>query len=211
MIILLLGPPGSGKGTQGERIAAALKLPRLATGDLLRAAVAAGTPRGLEARQFMDRGDLVPDSVILGVIQEEMARPSAADGAVLDGVVRTIPQAEGLARVLAELGRKLEVVLLFEVDSDELVARLSGRTVCEKCQTPYSGREPGSSCDKCGGRLVRRADDEPAAVRRRLVVYQEQTAPVIDWYERNGATIKRVDAKGPVDDITRRALDGLKS
>jgi adenylate kinase len=206
MIVLLLGPPGAGKGTQGERIASALQVPKLATGDVLRAAVRAGTPRGLEAKRAMDRGDLVPDEVILGIIKEELASPSAAKGVILDGVVRTIPQAEGLVNVLRELGRTLDAVLLFEVDAEELVSRLSGRTVCEKCQTPYTGREVGSTCEKCGGRLVRRADDDPEAVRRRLVVYDEQTAPVIRWYEQHGVAVRRVDAKGDIDDITARSL-----
>jgi adenylate kinase len=209
MIVLLLGPPGAGKGTQGERIAAALHVPKLATGDVLRAAVHAGTPRGLEAKRAMDRGDLVPDDVILGIIKEELARPDAANGVVLDGVVRTIPQAEGLTRVLRELGRQLDAILLFDVDADELVARLSGRTVCESCQTPYTGREVGSVCDKCGGRLVRRADDDPAAVRRRLVVYEQQTAPVIEWYRQHGSAIHSVNAIGDVHDITERSLAAL--
>ncbi len=211
MIVLLLGPPGAGKGTQGERIAAALRLPKLATGDVLRAAVRAGTPRGLEAKEAMDRGDLVPDEVILGIMKEELGSPSAAAGVVLDGVVRTIPQASGLARVLSELGRRLYAVLLFDVDADELVARLGGRTVCENCQTPYTGRAEGSACDKCGGRLVRRADDDPAAVRRRLEVYDEQTAPVIKWYRESGVPLKRIVAKGTVDEVTARALAALKS
>jgi adenylate kinase len=209
MIVLLLGPPGAGKGTQGERIAAALRVPKLATGDVLRAAVNAGTPRGLEAKRYMERGDLVPDEVILGVIKEELSRPEFAPGVVLDGVVRTTPQAQGLQRALAELGRQLDAVLLFEVDAEELISRLSGRTVCEKCQTPYTGREAGSVCDKCGGRLVRRADDDPIAVRRRLVVYEEQTSPVVKWYETSSVPVHRVDAKGSIDDITARALAGL--
>jgi adenylate kinase len=210
MIVLLLGPPGAGKGTQGERIAESLGVPKLATGDVLRDAVKAGSPLGLEARAFMDRGDLVPDGVILGIVKEELARPSAANGVVLDGVVRTTPQAEGLAKVLRELGRKLDAVLLFDVDAEELVARLSGRTVCSECQTPYTARAAGSSCDRCGGVLVRRADDEPDAIRRRLLVYGEQTAPVIDWYMRNGVPVRRIDAKGTVDEVTVRALEGLK-
>jgi adenylate kinase len=209
MIVLLLGPPGAGKGTQGERIAAALRVPKLATGDVLRAAVNAGTPRGLEAKRYMERGDLVPDEVILGVIKEELSRPEFAPGVVLDGVVRTTPQAQGLQRALAELGRQLDAVLLFEVDAEELISRLSGRTVCEKCQTPYTGRDAGSVCDKCGGRLVRRADDDPIAVRRRLVVYEEQTSPVVKWYETSSVPVHRVDAKGSIDDITARALAGL--
>src|SRR6185437_4645719 len=193
-------------------IAHTLHIPKRATGDVLREAVRQGTPQGLEAKRFMDRGDLVPDSVILGIMKEALARPAAANGVVLDGVVRTVPQAEGLARVLGELGRRLDVVLLFDVDEEELVRRLSTRTVCEKCQTPYTGREPGSTCDKCGGKLVRRTDDEPDAVRTRMRAYREQTAPVIEWYRarareaalrgQNAARVVSVDAIGAVDDVS---------
>jgi len=209
MNIVLLGPPGAGKGTQGERLAQALGIPKLATGDVLRAAVRDGTPRGLEAKGYMDRGDLVPDEVILGIMKEALARPVSANGVVLDGVVRTVPQAEGLTRVLRELGRRVDVVLRFDVDEEELVRRLGSRTVCEQCQTPYTGREPGAGCDKCGGRLVRRRDDEPDAIRTRMRAYQEQTAPVIAWYERaaaqpDGPRLVPVQAEGTVEDVAER-------
>ena len=134
---------------------------------------------------------------------------STARGAILDGVVRTEAQAAGLERVLDELGRKLDAVLMFEVPDEELVKRLSGRTVCESCQTPYTGREPGSKCDKCGGTLVRRKDDEPEAIRNRLGVYQRQTAPVIDWYKSDGARLISINAVGSTDDVLRRALVAL--
>jgi adenylate kinase len=209
MNIVLLGPPGAGKGTQGERIAQRLGIPKLATGDVLRAAVRDGTEQGLKAKSFMDRGDLVPDSVILEIMRDALARPESAGGVILDGVVRTVPQAEGLERVLGELGRKLDAVLLFDVDEDELVRRLSARTVCENCQTPYTGREPGSRCEKCGGRLVRRADDEPEAVRNRLAVYHRQTAPVLEWYERKKA-VRHIPAAGPVDEIQKRVRKALE-
>lgn len=210
MIIVLLGPPGAGKGTQGERIAERLGIPKIATGDVLRAALRDGTKLGLEAKAFMDRGDLVPDRVILGIMKEAMNSPSAAKGAILDGVVRTVPQAEGLGLMLAELGKKVHAVLLFKVDDDELVGRLSGRTVCEKCQTPYSGKEPGAECAKCGGKLVRRKDDEPEAIRNRLSVYRTQTEPVIDWYKKNDGKILEIDAAGSFDDVTARALKALE-
>jgi adenylate kinase len=176
---------------------------------VLRAAIAAGTPLGREARGFMDRGDLVPDAVILGIVREELASPETAGGVILDGVVRTTAQAQGMSGVLAELGRKMDAILFFDVPAEELVRRLSNRLVCEKCQTAYPGGEPGSACAKCGGKLVRRTDDDPASVRRRLVVYEEQTAPVLDWYERNGVQVLRVDAVGQLDTITQRALDAL--
>ena len=129
MIIVLLGPPGAGKGTQGERIADRLGIPKIATGDVLRAAVREGTEQGVAAKAYMDRGDLVPDSVILGIMKEVLASPSSKKGAILDGVVRTVPQADGLSTMLAELGRKVDAYLLFDVDDDELVKRLSGRTI----------------------------------------------------------------------------------
>jgi len=223
MNIVLLGPPGAGKGTQGERIAKMLGIPKLATGDVLRAAVAQGTPLGLAAKEAMERGDLVPDSVILGIMKQTLAEPGAANGVVLDGVVRTVPQADGLDRVLSELGRRVDVVLLFEVAEEELVRRLSARTTCEGCQAPYTGREPGTACEKCGGKLFRRKDDEPEAIRARMRAYREQTEPVIEWYEqrarksedasardRNGPRVVRVNALGDIDDITKIVMKALK-
>jgi len=209
MIIVLLGPPGVGKGTQAKKLAEHLGIPQVATGDVLRAAVREGTALGLAAKTVMDRGDLVPDDVILGIMKEALASPAASRGAILDGVVRTVPQGEGLKRVLHKLGRPLDAVLMFEAPTDELVRRLSSRTVCDSCQTPYTGREPGSACQKCGGRLVRRKDDEPEAVRNRLAVYERQTAPVIDWYRRNGAPFTSIDAVGGPDEVFRRVVQAL--
>lgn len=211
MILVLLGPPGAGKGTQGERLAAALSIPKVATGDVLRSAVRDGTPLGLEAKAAMERGDLVPDSVILGIMKETLASPEASGGAILDGVVRTVPQAEGLRDVLAELGRRVNGVLLFEVEDEELVRRLSGRTVCEVCQTPFTGREPGTKCDRCGGMLVRRKDDEPDAVRHRLSVYREQTAPVVAWYRDSNTPLVAIDAIGELEEVEARAVTAVRA
>jgi adenylate kinase len=211
MIIVLFGKPGAGKGTQAPLLAAALGVPTLATGDELRAAIRRGTDLGREAKTYMDRGDLVPDSVILGIIKHALSEPRAAAGVLLDGVVRTVPQAEGLATVCAELGRQVDAVLCFEIDDDEIVHRLAGRTICEVCQTPYTGREPGSACDKEGGRLVRRKDDEPEAIRNRLAVYERQTAPVLKWYRDHGTRVAVIDAVGTVQDVTARALGALAS
>jgi adenylate kinase len=211
MIIVLFGKPGAGKGTQAPLLAAALGVPTLATGDELRAAIKAGTDLGRQAKSYMDRGDLVPDEVILGIIKQALSEPRAAGGVLLDGVVRTVPQAEGLAKVTAELGTKVDAVLCFDIDDEEIVRRLAGRTVCESCQSPYTGRAPGTACDKCGGRLVRRKDDEPEAIRNRLAVYQRQTAPVLEWYQQHGTRVAVIDAVGSVQDVTARALGALAS
>lgn len=213
MIIVLLGPPGAGKGTQGERLAARLGVPKIATGDVLRAAVRDGTPLGLEAKAAMDRGDLVPDSVIMGIMKEALAAPTSAKGAILDGVVRTTPQAEGLTDTLSALGRKLDAVLLFDIDEEELVRRLSGRTTCDVCQRPFFGREPGEKCGVDGhqpeGTLVRRKDDEPEAIRKRMQVYRDQTSPVVAWYDAHGANMVRIDALGSLEEVESRVYTGL--
>ena len=209
MILVLLGPPGAGKGTQGERLAEELGIPKIATGDVLRKAVREGTPMGRAAKAAMDRGDLVPDEVILGIMKEALSGPETARGVILDGVVRTVPQAAGLNQVLAELGRPLDAVLLFDVQEEELVRRLSGRVVCDTCQTPYTGRQPGTRCEKCGGTLVRRKDDEPEAVRNRLHNYHVQTAPVIEWYRQDGVRLVTIDAVGSLDEVLHRARQAL--
>jgi len=211
VIIVLLGPPGAGKGTQGELLAARLGIPKIATGDLFRAALHGGTPLGLEAKQFMDRGDLVPDSVILGILRDAIASTEAARGAILDGAVRTVPQAEGLAQALATIGRKVDAVLLFEANHAELIRRLSSRTTCDICQTPFKGLQPTTACPRNdGGRLIRRKDDEPGAIQNRLNVYEELTAPVIAWYETHGVPVQRIDAIGDVTDVTARAAQALE-
>ena len=210
MVIVLFGKPGAGKGTQAPRLAEALGVPILATGDVLRAALKAGTPLGLEAKRYMEAGQVVPDAVILGIVKEAMAEPRFSQGAVLDGVVRTVPQAAGLKHVLAELGKPLGAVLVFDIDDEEIVRRVSSRVVCDRTQQPFSGLEPGGPCpDGCGGTLVRRKDDDPAAVRTRLDVYRAQTLPVLDWYRGDGAAVRTINAVGTVDEVTRRALDAL--
>lgn len=210
MIVVLLGPPGSGKGTQGERVAAALGVPKVSTGDVLRDAAKTGSALGLEAKAYMDRGDLVPDPVILGIMKEALSAPAQARGVVLDGVVRTVPQAEGLARVAAEIGKQVDVVLLFEIADEALVTRLSSRTTCGACQMPFAGRQPGEAHAECTARpkgtLVRRADDEPDAIRNRLRVYKAQTEPVVAWYRSHGGNVQSIDGVGSFEDVKARAL-----
>jgi adenylate kinase len=185
MDILLMGPPGAGKGTQGALLSQHLGLPKLATGDLLRDAVRAATPLGQKARAVMEAGHLVGDDIILAVVNEEIRKPAAANGVIFDGVVRTIPQAEGMDRMLSELGRRIDAVLFFDVTDDEILTRLEKR------------RESDG-----------RADDDPAAVATRLKAYRAQTAPVIEWYEaRTG--VRRIPATGDIDaiaDRVRRAI-----
>lgn len=183
--ILLFGPPGAGKGTQGAILAQALGLPKFATGDLLRDAVRRGTPLGLKAKATMEAGHLVSDDIILGVVREELAKPEAARGVIFDGVVRTIPQAQGVDALLAELGRELTAVLSFEVSDDEILSRLEKR------------RE-----------LEGRRDDDPEAVAVRLKAYREQTAPVLDFYDRRGI-VRRVPAVGTVDEVAARVRAAL--
>jgi adenylate kinase len=209
MDIVLFGKPGAGKGTQAPRLADAIGGATLSTGDVLRAAIKEGTTLGLEAKAYMDRGDLVPDAVILGIVGDALAKPQYAKGTILDGVVRTVPQAEGLRDQLAKLGRKVDAVVAFDIEDGEIVKRMSARTVCGTCQTPYTGRKVDDTCEKCGGKLVRRKDDDPQAVQNRLDVYKGQTAPVFEWYQKSGTRIAQVDAIGSVEDVTKRALKAL--
>jgi adenylate kinase len=178
--ILLMGPPGAGKGTQGAILAKSLGLPKFATGDLLRDAVKRGSPLGREAKAVMEAGHLVGDDIILGVVREQVGKPEASKGVIFDGVVRTIPQAEGLERILTEKDRTMDSVLFFDVSDEEILARLERRRSIEG-----------------------RADDDPAAVATRLRAYREQTAPVLAWYEARGG-VRRIPAVGTVEEIAER-------
>jgi adenylate kinase len=205
--VAFLGPPGAGKGTQARDLAGQWSVPHIATGDMLREAVAAGTPLGREARTYMDRGALVPDAVIIGMIAERLRRPDARRGFLLDGFPRTIAQAEGLERLLKELGQPLGRVIYFDVAEPELLRRLTGRRVCSRCGHSFHAvsnppRQP-DVCDACGGELVQRADDSEATVRKRLTVYRTETAPLLDWYADKGLLAK-VKGEGAIDDVTGR-------
>jgi adenylate kinase len=204
MRVVLLGPPGAGKGTQARRLATRWSVPQVATGDMLREAVAHGTRLGLEARRYMDAGDLVPDAVIIGLVRERLAQPDGRKGFVLDGFPRTAAQAEALDRLLEAEGTPLDRVVLFQVADDEPVARLSGRWVCRNCGRNYHvtlspPRVPGR-CDACGGELYQRTDDEEATVRRRLAVYVRDTRPLVDYYRQRGV-LTTISGTGTMDAV----------
>jgi adenylate kinase len=201
--LILLGPPGAGKGTQAERLTEDFDLPYISTGDMLREAVKAGTGLGKEAKSYMDKGELVPDEVIIGVILEKVESPEAADGFILDGFPRTIAQAEALDEAFAKLGRDLTAVILLEVPDEELVRRLSGRRV-SPAGRPYHvdfnpPKVPGK-CDVDGSDLIQRDDDKPEVVRKRLEVYHAQTAPLVDYYEDKGI-LRRFDGTLPPTEV----------
>ncbi|MGH7476944.1 MAG: adenylate kinase [Longimicrobiales bacterium] len=211
MNVVLLGPPGAGKGTQGELLARSQGWVRLSTGDLLREAVRQGTSLGAEARRYMDAGELVPDEVILGMVREVLERPAA--GYVFDGFPRTRPQAEALDGLLADLRRGIDAAVVVDVPDDVLVKRVSGRRSCGSCGAVYNiyYNPPATAdvCDRCGNALVERADDSEATVRRRLDVYREQTEPLIDYYEKNGAPVAYVDGNRPVEAVQHSVRETL--
>jgi adenylate kinase len=211
--LILFGPPGAGKGTQGALLAEHFGLLRLSTGDVLREAVRQGTAMGLEARRYMDAGELVPDAVILGIVRDYLRGEAADRGVIFDGFPRTIPQAEGLDALLGELGRPLEAVLVLDVDDEQLVRRLSGRRSCTACGALYNVHfgPPAveGRCDRCGGPLVQRPDDDADTIRRRLEVYREQTLPLIAHYQRTGARVRRVDGDRSVDEVQAALLELL--
>ncbi len=188
--VILLGGPGAGKGTQAERIVADFKLPHISTGEMLRAAVANGTEMGLEAQKYMESGALVPDEVVIGVVRERLAEPDARDGFLLDGFPRTIPQAEQLDTMLAAAGRQVTHVVLISVPAEELVQRIAGRRSCSQCGKLYNVTfDPPAVegvCDLDGAALVQRADDNEETVRNRIAVYEQQTAPLVGYYESKG-------------------------
>jgi adenylate kinase len=202
--LVLLGPPGSGKGTQGERLQEDLRLPYYATGDILRAAVREETELGRAAKQYMDRGDLVPDEVIVGVIAERIDSPEAADGFILDGFPRTEPQAEALGAKLADLGRSLTGVLLIDVDDDEVVRRLGGRRTCAEhghvFHVELNPPEKEGVCDLDGSELLVRDDDKPEVIRHRLAQYHEKTEPLVAYYD-GKSLLRRIDGAAPPEQV----------
>jgi adenylate kinase len=208
MHLILLGAPGAGKGTQGAKLAARLGVPKIATGDILRDAVRQGTELGREAKGFMDRGELVPDDVILGMVREALTAPGAADGAIFDGFPRTIPQAEGLEALFAELGRELDAVVVIDVPHETIVERMSGRRTDPETGTVYHLQHNPPPAE-VAERLVQREDDREATVRRRLAVYEEMTAPLVEHYRRSGVAIHPVAGDRAIDDVQRELLERL--
>ncbi|MBI2891983.1 MAG: adenylate kinase [Deltaproteobacteria bacterium] len=198
--LILIGPPGAGKGTQAKRLMDRLRIPQISTGDMLRAARAAGTPLGLQARKFMDSGALVPDEIVIGLIDERLREPDCSSGFMLDGFPRTLPQAQALDALLGKLGRKLDAVVLIEVDEEPLVARLSGRRTSK-----VDGRIYHVVTDPPppGVEVFQREDDREEVIRERLAVYRRQTEPVIGHYDEQGL-VRRIDGSGSVDEVTAR-------
>ena len=202
MRVVFLGAPGVGKGTQAERIAAQYRVAKISTGDLLREAVRTRTPLGLEAKSYMDQGKLVPDAVVIGLVREKLADPSCAAGFVLDGFPRTVPQAEELGKALASKAMALDQVVNFQVSREDVVRRLSGRRSCPKCQATFhvdfAKPKADGICDRCGESLVQRSDDQREAIETRLKVYDEQTAPLVRYYDER-QLLSSLDASGAVD------------
>ena len=215
MRIVLMGAPGAGKGTQAQRLIERFQIPQISTGDLLREAVARGTPLGVKAKAAMDSGALVADEIVLGMIRERLGQADTARGFILDGFPRNLAQAKALSAMLESIGKPLDGVVLFEVNYDEIVRRISGRRSCAKCgkvfniHTDKLGTPP--RCDRCDDHpvLIQRRDDEEATVKRRLQVYEEQTRPLADHYAAQ-RLLRVVQADAPVDEVTRRLIDALE-
>jgi adenylate kinase len=211
-----MGAPGSGKGTQSQRLVERFGIPQISTGDLLRGAVARGTPYGVRAKAAMDAGQLVADEIVLGIFRERLAERDTERGFILDGFPRNFPQATALTSMLAVLGKPLDAVVMFEVDYAEIIQRISGRRSCQQCGRIFNIHSalPGAPprCDRCEDKpvLVQRADDQEATVRARLEVYEQQTRPLADYYSTQGI-LRSIDANASVDDVTARLIALLES
>lgn len=213
MNLILLGPPGAGKGTQAQFLIEDYAIPQISTGDMLRAAVKAKTPMGLKAKECMDSGELVPDDVVVGIVRERLQQDDCNEGFILDGFPRTVPQADALSDTLGLLGKEIDAAIALTVDTEALVERLAGRRTCPVCGAGYHQqydppREEGV-CTKCGAQLVQRDDDKEETVRNRMQVYADQTQPLLDYYSRSGVLVE-VDGMNSIDEVRaaiREALD----
>lgn len=214
MKLILLGPPGAGKGTQAKLLTERYGIPQIATGDILRAAVQAGTALGVQARGYMDAGALVPDEVVIGIVRERLQEDDCRNGFILDGFPRTVAQADALQANLAALGRELDRVVSLTVDADELVARLTGRRTCRGCGRGYhvafDPPQQADRCDACGGELFQRDDDRETTIRKRLEVYAQQTAPLIDYY-RVAGLLTELDGMQPIPTVQEQVLAVLQA
>lgn len=214
MKLILLGPPGAGKGTQAKMLTERFGIPQISTGDILRAAVKAGTPMGVKAKSFMDAGGLVPDEVVIGIVQERLQQQDCSKGFILDGFPRTTAQAEALKLTLEQLGKELDRVVSLEVDVEALVVRLTGRRTCKDCgrgfHVQFDAPQVEGVCDSCGGSLVQRDDDREATIRHRLDVYDQQTSPLIAYY-RNEGLLASIDGMLSMDAVQEDLLTVLRA
>jgi adenylate kinase len=213
MRLVLLGAPGAGKGTQAKKLIEKYRIPQISTGDILRKAVADGTSLGKEAKSYMDKGELVPDSVVIGLVKERISKSDCADGFILDGFPRNTSQAQTLDGVLAMMNTPLTVALSVDVDKDDLMKRLTGRRTCRGCQQMYniyfSPATKDGICDKCGGELYQRDDDKEETIKNRLDVYDKSTAPLIDYFRKKGI-LKSVMGVGNIDEIFKKVCEVLE-
>jgi len=214
MKLILLGPPGAGKGTQAKMLTELYGIPQISTGDILRAAVKEGTPMGKKAKSCMDAGELVPDEVVVGIVRERLQKADCVPGFILDGFPRTVPQADALAETLQQLDKELDAVVSLEVDIEALVERLTGRRTCKSCGRGYHVRfdapKQADVCDACGGELIQRDDDQETTIRKRLDVYREQTEPLVAYYRAAGL-LRALDGMQPIDEVQRQLTDLLQA
>jgi len=212
MNLILLGPPGAGKGTQAKMLIDRFTIPQISTGDILRAAVKEGTPMGVKAKSYMDAGSLVPDEVVVGIVRERLQKPDCSKGFILDGFPRTVPQADALKESLRDLGKDITSVVSLEVDTEALVTRLTGRRTCRQCGRGFHvSFDPPSNdgvCDACGGELYQRDDDQESTIRNRLQVYHDQTAPLVAYYEQDGL-VAAIDGMQEIDVVRADILAAL--
>jgi adenylate kinase len=212
MKLILLGPPGAGKGTQAKMLTDRFGIPQISTGDILRSAVKEGTPMGVKAKAFMDAGGLVPDEVVVGIVRERLQRGDCAGGFILDGFPRTVAQADALKETLQQLGKNLDAVISLDVDVEALVERLTGRRTCKACGRGYHVKfdppKVAGTCDICGGELIQRDDDKEETIRKRLEVYHQQTAPLVAYY-RTDSLLTSVDGMREIDTVQQQILSAL--
>ena len=213
MFVIIMGPPCAGKGTQAERLAKEIALPHISTGDIFRSAVKEGTEMGKKAKEYMDKGHLVPDEIVVGIVKERLSRPDCKEGAFLDGFPRTVNQAEALDEVLRELDMKIDAVICIDADEDALIARLTGRRVCRNCGATYHVRfnppRVRNICDHCSGELYQRSDDNIDTIKERFAVYKKQTLPMFDYY-RDKYPVININGSKQIDEVYDAVISSLK-